>query len=89
MEDDNFCTKLKEFDVIFLAEAWSNQYSRLHLDGYENICKHRLKKSSARRDSGGLVCFYKECLNDGIKEMDWSFEDGLCVRFCKRFFQYE
>ena len=50
---------LKSYDIAMLCETWTNQLSDLSLDGYEHVAVHRTKHPRARRDSGGLVLYYK------------------------------
>ena len=45
------------------------------------VSKHRRRRKKAKRDSGGVVCFFKREIWEGVTCYDWDFEDGLrsCV----------
>ena len=60
LECREFLECVSEDDVILLSETWTNKEHTLKIDGYADpVCKHRVKKVKARRESGGLVCFFK------------------------------
>ena len=89
LECDDFIKLVNCHDVIFLSETWTNKYSNLNLDGFIPVAKHRRKKVKARRESGGLVCYFRESIFRGIHEEKWSFEDGLCFRLDKTWFGWD
>ena len=81
---------MNESDIVLLSETWSNKMQVLKLSEYaEPICKHRVKKKNAKRESGGLVCFFRTGVLDGISEVKWDFEDGMCLKLDKCFFGWE
>ena len=80
---------MSNHDIIFFSECWSNRHSKLKLEGYERVCKHRKRRKRARRDSGGLVCFFKKNIWKGITCCTWSYEDGLLFKLDKIFFGFE
>ena len=88
LEDVNFVKLLSDYDVIMLSECWINKYSVLTLDGYEHVSKPRLKNKKAKRESGGIVCYFKKALFKGIIEKNWDFEDGMIFEFDKHFFGF-
>ena len=42
------------------SETWTNEYTDIEVDGFVAYSKHRVKKKYARRDSGGIVCYFRE-----------------------------
>ena len=80
LEINEFIRSLVEFDVVLLSETWTDERSKLELKGYSNICKHRPKKSKAKRNSGGLVCYLRNKMEKGVKLEKWDFEDGVMYK---------
>ena len=91
IEQDHFTNFVKRHDIVFLSETWSNslQESNLRVTDYNALFKHRRRKKKAKRDSGGIACFYKKSLSSGITLHDWDFEDGICLKLDKVFFTLE
>ena len=53
------------------------------------ICKHRVRKKNARRDSGGVCIFLKSRISKGITVVDWNdFEDGIVLKLEKDYFNF-
>ena len=50
------------------------------------MVKCRKRKKNAKRDSGGLVVYIKEDIWDGVKYINFDFEDGILFSLCKSFF---
>ena len=71
------------------CETWTNEFSNVSLEGYVSVCKHRKRKVNAKRDSGGLVCYFSEKVCKGISSEPCDLEDGLCFKFDKSFFGWE
>ena len=80
---------LISFMLFFCSESWTNESSLLDLNFCKPIYKHRKRKKSGKRDSGGLCCYFKPEIKDGVTEIDWAFEDGLLFKFNKNFFGWE
>ena len=78
-------------NIIFLSETWTNPYmeENLQLTGYTPVFKHRTRKSNARRDSGGLVVFIHSSIVTGVTEVDWDWEDGICLNLDHEYFNFQ
>ena len=86
----DFVDCVNEYGVFFLSESWTNENSTIKLNNFcKPICKHRKRKKSAKRDSGGLGCYFKPEVIGGVTELDWDFEDGLIFRLNKNFFGWD
>ena len=85
----DFVTLCESYDIILLSETWTNIYSDLSVRGYECVVKHRDRKRKAKRDSGGLVCFFRESIFKGVTREPWDFEDGMCFKLNKNYFGWE
>ena len=90
LECPDFANKFKTHDIVFFSETWSNSKSKLVLDGFNKpICKHRVRKKHARRDSGGVCIFLKSRIAKGITVVDWNdFEDGIILKLEKDYFNF-
>ena len=74
-------------DIVMLCESWTSECSDLNVEGYaEPFCKHRKRKKGAKTDSGGIVCYFRNEIVQGITEIEWNFEDGMCFKLDKHFF---
>ena len=57
----DFVEQMCEYDIVLLSETWTDKYTTLDVTGFsEPICNHRVKKKEAKRNSGGLVCYFKD-----------------------------
>ena len=81
----DFVECLRKFDVILCSETWTNEFSNVSLEGYVSVCKHRKRKVNAKRDSGGLVCYFSEKVCKGISSEPCDLEDDLCFKLIKAF----
>jgi len=88
LESESMLDYLKHFDIIFLSETWTNPLSKVDMNGYVCVSKHRRRRKRAKRDSGGLICYIKSNFKKGIIAMDWDFEDGLVMRLDKQCFGF-
>ena len=77
---------IEKYDCVFVSETWTNKYSNIDIEGYVKYCKHRKRRKHAKRDSGGLVVYFKENLDKGVEELDWDNEDGMCFKLDRNVF---
>ena len=78
-----------KYDCAFISETWTNEFSSIDIKGYVKYCKHRKRRENAKRDSGGLVVYFKEHMNKGVKELEWDNEDGMCFKLDKNVFGWK
>ena len=77
-------------DIVLFSETWTNEHSSVNIDDFVVYSKHRVRKRNAKRDSGGLVCYFREKVAHGVKELKWDdYEDGLCFKLDKNVFGWE
>lgn len=70
----------KEHDIILFTETWSNKQTELEVQGFEHYALHRgERKSTARRDSGGLVIYIANYLKNYVKFLKTDKDDILWV----------
>ena len=51
--------------------------SCIDVDDFAVFSKHRRRKKCVRRDSGGLVCYFRKQVAEGVSEIEWQYEDGI------------
>ena len=86
-ECESLSDTINRFDCVFISEAWTNETSCVDLDGYVTFRKERMRRARAIRDSGGLICYFKNHLARGVTEIPWeNFEDGMCFKLDKNYF---
>ena len=88
LECYDFTCKFQKYDIVFFSETWTNSKCKLSLEGFDKpICKHRLRKKHARRDSGGICIYLKSNISKGITVVDWlNYEDGIILKLDNVFF---
>ena len=90
LENPDFLNYINDYDILIFNESWGNKNSVYKIEGYQSpFVKYRNKRRGAKRDSGGVACFYKNHIKEGISEIFWSFEDGVIVKLDKSFFSLE
>ena len=74
-------------DVVLCCESWTRESNDLIVDGFADpFCNHRKRKKGAKRDSGGIVCYFRNKYVKGVSVVDWSFNDGICFKLDKHVF---
>ena len=89
LELDHFLNFISNYDIILLSECWISEKSKIFLKGYDCFKKIRTMKKRSKRPSGGLVCFVKSNLSRGFSEINFDFEDGLCLRLDAKYFGWK
>lgn len=47
-------------DIVMFTETWTDQFSELHVEGFEYFVLHRtLVKTTSKRNSGGIIIYVK------------------------------
>ena len=63
-----FIESINAFDIVFLSETWTNDSSEVDIEGFAKpICKHRKRKRTGKRDSGGLCCYFRKDIFSGAE----------------------
>ena len=83
---ESLCDNVKKFDCVFFSETWTNKFSCVDINDYVTFRKERVRREGALRDSGGLVCYFKESLAKGVTEIEWDNEDEICLKLDKEYF---
>ena len=89
LELKHFKDTVLKHDVILLCETWTSPNSLVDIEGYTRFSKHRQKKKSAKRYSGGIEFYIKNCFAEGVKIKTWENEDGLHIVFDNVFFNFK
>ena len=81
---------LKSKDIIFLYETWADKSSDIDLSGYTSINIYRkFRHRNAKRQSGGIAVYYKECLSEGITIVRNHYDTIVWLKLDKNFFMFE
>ena len=81
---------LSNYGIIFLIESWTNHDSKIDFLGY--VCYNLYRKfqnKKARRRSGGIVIYYKECFKIGISIVRNHHDTIIWLRLDKTFFSLQ
>ena len=63
--DADFITLVKTYDIITLCETWNSKCSYVTIPGYDFLnCPRPKFNQRAKRDSGGIIVYYKSYLKD-------------------------
>ena len=82
----DFSNFISNYDLLLFQETLTNVYFNIELDSYKCFAKHRERKKSAKRDSGGLVRYIRKNICEGITLKHWDWEDGMYFKLDKDFF---
>ena len=75
-------------DIVMFCESWTRASNELRVEGFAKpFCIHRKRKKGAKRDSGGIVCYFRNKCANGVSVVDWSFDDGFCFKLDKHIFK--
>ena len=80
---------VQKYDCVFFSETWTNESSNLDMDGFKCFSKHRKRKRRAKRDSGGVVVYFRDEVASGVYEEEWDCEDAMCFRLDRRVFGWK
>ena len=89
-EDPDFAQYLRSYDIIFLYESWCNSISDIDLNGFRTINLYRkFQNKNARRNSGGIVIYFKSHLKNGISLVRNHFDTIVWLHLKKEFFHLQ
>ena len=78
---------LRDNDIVFLLEAWTSKDSDIEFNGYvKHNFYRKFRHRNARRNSGGIVLYYKTGLKDGITIVLNNYDTIIWVKLDKTFF---
>ena len=85
-----------DFDMVLLSETWlkPNHSYDMNIPGYNSVCLSRLCTNiKARRGSGGLMCYIRNGIKEGIEILNPKCnnfsEDRLWIKLCANYFSFE
>ena len=84
---------LNHFDIIMLSETWLRPNSLYNLNMNDHLL-HTINRPStnkrAKRGSGGLICYYRKEIMDGIEFINGlEHTDRLWVKLVKNFLVFQ
>ena len=88
LEDENFISILKKYEIICLTETWgleSNIDNLIIPDGYQAFHHYRKNKhKKAKRNSGGIMVLYKKEIGNFLKLKNKENENILWIQIDKK-----
>ena len=87
-ENSEFVNILEKHDICFMFESWCDSSSNVDLNGYVSHNFYRkFRHRKARRNSGGIILYYKEDIQEGIQIIKNHFDTIIWVKLDKTFFK--
>ena len=78
---------LRDNDIVFLLEAWTSKDCDIEFNGYvKHNFYRKFRHRNTRRNSGGIVLYYKTGLKDGITIVRNNYDTIIWVKLDKTFF---
>ena len=86
-ENDDFTNFLTKYDLLILLESWTSKCSKIELNGYvKHNFYRKFKHRNARRNSGGIVIYYKDYLSPGIQIIKTHHDTIIWLKLDHNFF---
>ena len=77
LDDQDFLDYISKFDILILTEKWHSKITNLNINGFDNFsCLRPKANEKAKRNSGGVIVFFKHYLN-GCIDLIESDEKGF------------
>jgi hypothetical protein len=68
-------------DIVLLTETWTNDYSDLHVQGFEHFVLNRTEMlKTSKRASGGIIAYIRNYLVTPDTLVFRSHDDILCIK---------
>ena len=59
---------MKSYDLLCLTETWNSKTTNIEINSYERFSCPRPKcNQKAKRESGGVIVYYRKTLSKGIE----------------------
>lgn len=90
LNDESFLEKINN-DINILLETWTGINKKVSLPDYASISKSRKKRKKCKRNSGGIIVFYKKTLSKGLTylEKGTKSENRLWLKLDRNFFDFD
>jgi hypothetical protein len=74
-------------DIVLLTETWTSVVSDIEVEGFEYIVLNRTEKLlTAKRDSGGLILYFRKTISKGVQLYHKECDDIIWVKLKADFF---
>ena len=85
LKNQTFVDYLQEYDIIISTETWTNTKCDLSLPDYNYFLIHRPRPTRAKRDSEGIVVYYKNIFSNLLSLHKQSDDNVLWLKLSKDF----
>lgn len=81
---------VNDHDIFIITESWLDQSDSCPIiPGFSNFRSERKRKCKARRNSGGIIVYFRQNLGRGIKKISNPSTDILWIKLEHEFFGLE
>ena len=78
---------ITKHDIFIVLETWlEGQDQCPKIDGFMNFRSERNKKSRAKRNSGGLIVYYRQTIGKGVHKLKSTSSDIIWIKLDKSYF---
>ena len=85
-----FVNIIRNNDIVFIYETWASSETDLSLNNYiVHNFNREFQHRHAKRNSGGLALYYRECLKDGITIVKQDLNTMVWIKLDKSFFHVD
>ena len=89
-ENNDFNELINKKDFIILSDTWTSANSAVDYSNYCKIhCYRKYIHKRAKRGSGGIIIYYRESMEKGVKLIKKSVDGVVWVKLDKAFFGFE
>ena len=86
---DDFENLVKNCHIFCLQETWLENQEAINVSGFEHFRSERVKNKRARRNSGGILIFYRESILKGIEKQSSADKHFIWVKLDSKFFKLD
>ena len=78
---------IKSHDIFIIVESWlgkNDSCPKIH--GFVNYTSERKRKGKVRRDSGGVLIYYRQDIGKGVQKVESTLKDAIWLKLDKNDF---
>lgn len=86
---DSVIEQIQGHDIFIIVESWLGKNDNCPaIHGYMNYRSERKRKCKAKRDSGGILVYYRQDIGKGIQKIESALKDAIWLKLDKSFFGF-
>ena len=84
---DDITEIIKSHDIFIIVESWLGKNDNCpKINGFMNYRNERKRKCKARRDSGGMLIYYRQDIGKGVQKVESTLKDAIWLKLDKSYF---